>query len=275
MQQLKFDNKDGGLTLKIDYSDEAVLLAGLPLTIAQYDVARGKRSKADVPGSTTKLSIRVKNNINQIPELERVEMTEMWTEEEKIPVKTGAKPAAPTEDKKDGEQPAEEAKAEPEEQKFEIKQRKKERTTEVPFKTVSHAIPPDLKQQFRNVENALMVEDRKILDLKEAKYNLESFTYEMKNGLDSYGNYEHFIDPALKQPFMDNLLATEQWIYADGENASLEDTQARLEALRAVGLPVKERYLFRQDFDDFVNVFEKFKKQTNDSVAETPHLTPE
>ena len=54
-----------------------------------------------------------------------------------------------------------------------------------------------------------MLEDRKILDLKEAKYKLESFTYEMKNGIDQYGNYEHFIDPAMRQTFLENLLATE------------------------------------------------------------------
>ena len=145
VQQLKFDNKEGQLTLKIDYSDEAQLMQGLPSTIAQYNIARGKRNKADVPGSSTKLVIRVKNNINQIPELDRVEMTENWTEEEKIPIKTsgGKKPAAAEapkegEEAKDkdaaapaeGEQPAaaEAPPAEPEEQKFEIKQRKKERT---------------------------------------------------------------------------------------------------------------------------------------------------
>jgi hypothetical protein len=91
-------------------------MAGLPTTIAQYDVGRGKRTKQDVEGSTTKLAIRIKNNINQIPELERVEMSELWTEEEKIPIKSG-KPAAAAppkaEDAKkdgaaEGEQPAEE-----------------------------------------------------------------------------------------------------------------------------------------------------------------------
>lgn len=53
----------------------------------------------------------------------------------------------------------------------------------MPFKTISHAIPPDLKLQFKNLEAQLMSEDRKILDLKEAKYVLESFTYELKNGI--------------------------------------------------------------------------------------------
>ena len=168
VQQLKFDNKEGQCMLKIDYSEGSSLLSGLPTTIAQYDIGRGKRAKADVAGCTTKLIIRVKNNANQIPELDKVEMTENWTEEEKIPIKTsgGTKAAAPpkSEENKDaaaaageGEQPAaaEEAKpeaAEPEEQKFEIKKRKKERTVDVPFKTVSHAIPPDLKTQFRNLE---------------------------------------------------------------------------------------------------------------------------
>lgn len=77
--------------------------------------------------------------------------------------------------------------------------------------------------QFKGLEEQLYVEDRKILDLKEAKYELESYTYEMKNGIDQYGNFEHFIDPSLKPTFMENLLATEEWIYADGENAPLEE----------------------------------------------------
>ena len=113
VQQLKFDNKEGQLSLKIDYSDEAQLLQGLPSTIAQYNIARGKRNKADVPGSSTKLVIRVRNSINQIPELDRVEMTENWTEEEKIPIKTGGgKPAAATPPpKKEGEEAKEGAAA--------------------------------------------------------------------------------------------------------------------------------------------------------------------
>lgn len=84
-----------------------------------------------------------------------------------------------------------------EEQKFETKIRKKERTSEVQFKTTSHAIPPDTKVQFMNLEAQFMIEDRKILDLKEAKYMLESFTYEMKGGIDEYGALQHYIDPTL------------------------------------------------------------------------------
>ena len=74
-------------------------MSGLPFSIAQYEIGKGKKSRLE---STTKLCIRVKNNVHGIPELEKVELTENWTEEEKIPVKTagGKKAAKPKEEEK-------------------------------------------------------------------------------------------------------------------------------------------------------------------------------
>ena len=120
-----------------------------------------------------------------------------------------------------------------------------------------------------------MIEDRKILDLKEAKYMLESFTYEMKNGIDSYGPLEHFIDPTLKAAFMDNLAATEAWIYAEGEQAPLDEQRSRLDALKAVGMPVKNRYRFRQDLPEQVTLFQKSERGFQERMAEIAHLTDE
>ena len=48
------------------------------------------------------------------------------------------------------------------------------------------------------------------------------------------------------------MLATEQWIYADGENAPLEEQNGRLEALKAVGVPIKNRWRFRNEYEDFI-----------------------
>lgn len=145
----------------------------------------------------------------------------------------------------------------------------------MPFKTISHAIPPDMKTQFKNLEAQLMVEDRKILDLKEAKYMLESFTYEMKNGIDQYGNFEHYIDPQMKPTFMENLLATEAWIYAEGENAPLEEQRARLEALKSMGTPIKDRYRFKNELPDHVTLYQKYERSANSRMANVPWLTDE
>jgi len=112
-QELKFNNKEGDMTLAINYDTSGgpgVLLAGLPDTIAQYKIGKGKRTKADVEGgSKAKLTIRVRNNIHQIPELESVVMSETWTELEKIPIKA-AKPTPPP--KKPEEKKEEEKKEE-------------------------------------------------------------------------------------------------------------------------------------------------------------------
>ena len=94
-QELKFANKEGDLTLSINYDRPSPLLNGLPETIAQYKIGKGTKKKADVEGgSKTGLIISVRNNLHQIPELESVSMTESWTEIEKIPI-APAKKAAP------------------------------------------------------------------------------------------------------------------------------------------------------------------------------------
>jgi len=45
----------------------------------------------------------------------------------------------------------------------------------------------------------------------------------MKGGLESYGNFEHYIDPSLKESYTQNLQATVDWIYGDGEQATLKE----------------------------------------------------
>lgn len=77
-QELTFNNKDGDLTLAINYDENTPLLAGLPNTISQHKISKGKRQKADVPGSKIRLTIVLSNNINQIPTLFDVKMTETW-----------------------------------------------------------------------------------------------------------------------------------------------------------------------------------------------------
>jgi len=106
-QELTWADKEGDLAVAINYGQDAsgasLLLAGLPDTIAQYTVGKGKKKNAEVEGgSKTKLTVRVRNGIHQIPELEGVSMTETWTEIEKIPIKVAAPPAPkPAEPKKD------------------------------------------------------------------------------------------------------------------------------------------------------------------------------
>lgn len=72
-------------------------------------------------------------------------------------------------------------------------------------------------------EAKLYKADREILDVKEAKNDLEAYAYDLKGNLDSYGNYEHYIDPTLRDSYLQNLQATVDWIYGEGEHATLKE----------------------------------------------------
>ena len=174
----------------------------------QCKIPQPTKKHADSPGYKCSLVLKAQLGLHMIPELHKVEFIESWEEEEKVAIKKPKAPApAP---KKEGEAPAEgEAKEEakpaaPEtEQDFEIKMRKKTTSKEIALKDrQSHAYPPDTITTMKGLEESLTVEDRKILDVKEAKNELEAFCYDMRSNLDSYGNYEHFINPAEKAPFV-------------------------------------------------------------------------
>jgi len=149
-----------------------------------------------------------------------------------------AKAAEPTQEEPKAPEPVAE-------QQYEEKVRQRSREYGVSFSTVSHAIPPDQRKQYTKQEAELYAADRAILDVKEAKNDLEAYAYDMKGNLEPYGNYEHYIDPTLKESYVQNLQATVDWIYGEGESANLKEYQERYSALKAVGDPVKARWRFR------------------------------
>jgi len=303
-QELTWADKEGDLNIAVNYGQDAsgssLLLAGLPDTIAQYTVGKGKRKNAGVDGgSKTKLTVRVRNGIHQIPELEGVSMTESWTEIEKIAIKVTKPPApkpaeapkddkaktdgdkdakadapadgaeAKPEEKKDGDDkapaeaaPAQEAPKEPEhvtEQKYEEKVRQRSREYTVPFTTVCHAIPPDQRKLLGTIEAELWAADSVILDAKAARNDLEAYAYQMKGELEPYGSYEHNIPADLKEPYLAELQKTIDWIYDDGKDATLQELKDKDASLRKTGEPVRARAKFRGGIAEWIELWTKIK----------------
>lgn len=52
--------------------------------------------------------------------------------------------------------------------------------------------------------------------MKAVKNELESFVYDMKTNIDSYGPYEKYVDENTRQQFLKQLTDTVEWIYGDG-----------------------------------------------------------
>lgn len=144
--------------------------------------------------------MRIINDLNQIPRLDKAEFTEEWQEEVKVPVKKpvapkAPEPAKPADEKKptEGETPAENKEAEKKEpvvekpqeseQTYETQIKKKSRIEEINFDTQAHALPPNVRNEYRTLEKKLYTDDRKFLDLKETKNNLEAYSYQIRDNL--------------------------------------------------------------------------------------------
>ena len=81
----------------------------------------------------------------------------------------------------------------------------------------SHALPQNARADFHKQETTWFTEDSNILDLKATKNELESYTYDLKNNLDSYGPYEAYLEPKLREQTMKALQETVDWIYGEGQ----------------------------------------------------------
>jgi heat shock protein 4 len=239
---ITFDNKKGNMNLLIHYSESAQLLPGLPREVASYIIKEGKQKHNE----KVAFILRVSNNIHQIPILESSDLQEEWTEEEKIPIKKDVPaPPKPAEAPKPadgaaqpegaGAQPAADAEMKTEEQKqpeapkqeYEIRKKAKKTTVAIAYDSQSHALPQNARADFHKKEAAWFNEDHNILELKATKNDLESFTYDLKNNLDSYGPYEAYLEPAKRAETMKKLQETVDWIYGEGQSAPAQQYKER------------------------------------------------
>ena len=102
------------------------------------------------------------------------------------------------------------------------------------------AIPIPLQELYKEKEGKMASNDKLISDTEEAKNALEEYCYEMRAKIQS--QYAVFIDPSLKDRFLEDLSANEDWLYGEGEEAPKSAYVKRLDEIKKVGVPVAERY---------------------------------
>lgn len=123
----------------------------------------------------------------------------------------------------------------------------------------SHALPPQIKTQFINAEQAWFQEDENILEFKAVKNELEAFLYEMRNNIGDYGPLERYIDPKIKSDYLQKINQAVEWIYGEGQSASKELYRQKLEEFKKVGVPVKQRASLHQDLPLYLEKFAQFQ----------------
>ena len=295
---ITFANKLGALDLLLKYHDSSDILPGLPKQIAQYKIQEGK---LDESKQLTKYSfvMRLSNNIHNICELEGAQLVQEWKEEQKIPVKRSAPAPAPPkpeepkkEEKAEGAEPAadgekadekmpEASQPEPKkeekapEQEYEIKVRERKSYADIKYSTSSFALTPSIKRTFGDLEAKMFQQDMDILNLKAIKNDLEAYCYKMKDICGSYGSHEKYIDPAIKDGFLSEVGQCVDWIYGEGESASLQEYQDKLNKFQQIGQPVVNRQYYYSEIDQYFGQFQAQKDHIEKRTGEIEHLTDE
>lgn len=106
--------------------------------------------------------------------------------------------------------------------------------------------------------------DFAILDLKQARNDLEAYSYEMRNNLDSYGSFEKYLDEETRKTFLAEISVVIEWLYGEGENANLEEYSTRYNKFREIGEPVKKRHAYYSDLDVYFTQFAALKQKILD-----------
>lgn len=186
---ITFNNKVGKMTILLKYKDEAEVLPGLPMEIAQYQIGEGKLKHQEKSNASFGIEYTLEHSGHQIPWLKEASLLEKWEEEEKIAIKKPAAPAPPKpEEKKDesAEKKDEEKPAQPQPetvQEYETKIKKKQTSTPLQFNTSFFGLLPDKIKHCKEIEQKLHTADRKFLDLKESKNQLETVCYKYRDNL--------------------------------------------------------------------------------------------
>lgn len=119
----------------------------------------------------------------------------------------------------------------------------------IKFRLSSYALPPKERDQYRLREDEMMTTDLNILHLKKMSNDLEACAYDLRSNLDSYGNYEHYIDPNLKSEVLAKVNETVEWIYDEQKQASLTDYESRMKYFTDIVTSLKDRRRFHTELD--------------------------
>lgn len=269
VKSLTFDGRSEPMDVGISYHSMNGIVEGLPQLLARY------RIEPPAPKEEKfSLKLRIQLDQNGIPALDSAELLEDYIEVKKIPTKAqSSAPAASTEDNKEGEKPAPEA-----EQTFEEKEIKKTRTTEILFKFEHHGFGAQQITEFTNLEDDMCKYDNAVLEVKIMKNHLETYVYDMRAALDTVGNLRDYIKESERTPYLEILNQTEQWIYDEGENAAKNVYQEKLDSLKSIGEPCKNRYKFHDLFSSRVKEFQDVLAniyQNAVDIADNSHITKE
>merc|ERR1712028_243934 len=216
----------------------------------------GKFTVSGIPDKMSKIKVKIRMDPSSLIVVEGADMveTEYIEVEEKVVEPPKVEPPAAEEgagaeapDAEMPEAPAEEAAAEEEaapaeEEKPKTIIKRKKKTKRTPLTVTSQTWAYAEKDMQDKVEQLLALEsaDRLIHDTQDRKNAVESYVYETRDALDMH--LREFVAEEARTTFYSLLVATEDWLYGDGEACTKSEYVSKLKELQELGVPITNRH---------------------------------
>jgi hypothetical protein len=130
-----------------------------------------------------------------------------------------------------------------------------------------------VRREFKEIEDKLKDDDFAILEKKAMKNELEAYSYDMRNNLDSYGTLEKYLEDGKRTEFLAEINQVVEWLYADGEDAPTEEYRTRLTKFKAIGDPTKKRHFYYSELEVYYAQWDKINELINSKLNTILHLT--
>ncbi|KAJ6145507.1 Hsp70 chaperone Hsp88 [Penicillium chermesinum] len=210
--------------LEARYSKPEALPGKVNPWIGRFSV---KGVKADANDDFMICKLKARLNLHGILNVESGYYVEDMEVEEPIPEEG---------DKKDGDAMDTDKPEEPKTRKV----KKQVRKGDLPIASGTGGLDEATKAALQERENAMYMEDKLVAETDEKKNELEASIYELRDKID--GVYAEFASEEEKEKLRAKLMATEDWLYEEGEDTTKSVYVAKMDDIRFIAGPIIQRY---------------------------------
>ncbi|KAJ6109487.1 hypothetical protein N7486_001722 [Penicillium sp. IBT 16267x] len=125
------------------------------------------------------------------------------------------------------------------------KVKKQVRKGDLPIVSAVGGIDQTVKDALQERENAMYMEDKLVAETDEKKNELEASIYELRDKID--GVYAEFASEEEKEKLKSKLMATEDWLYEEGDDTTKSVYVAKMDDIRFIAGPIIQRYKEKVD----------------------------
>ncbi|ORZ05089.1 heat shock protein 70 family [Absidia repens] len=165
-------------------------------------------------GEPAQIKVKVRLNIHGIMSVESAHTVEEKMVEEEVTNKDGEKETKKT--------------------------KKLVKTADLTVVSGNTSVPRNFVEQYAEKESQMVASDKLIMATEAAKNSLEEYGYDMRDKVT--GPLSEYIDAAIKDKFVEDLNTVVDWIYDEGDDQPKSVYVEKLDALKAIGTPVVERF---------------------------------